>query len=328
MLIKHPSDIKPSEITSESDYQNRRTFLQKIGKIGAATAIGLGTTQLIACQDSTSANSNALPDIYQDYPNLAQHAFSTQETLTDYEKITNYCNFYEFGPSKSAPSFYSFMMQTRPWTVDIEGEVEKSLTLDIEDILRDYPLQEYIYRMRCVEGWSMVIPWIGFPLADLIKRCKPTSNAKYVHFVTLHNPQQMIGQTREVLNWPYEEGLRMDEAMHPLTILSVGLYGNTLLNQNGAPIRLVVPWKYGFKSIKSIVKIRFTEKQPISTWTKSAENEYGFYANVNPEVDHPRWSQSKERRIGEYFKRETLMFNGYAEQVASLYSGMDLHKYF
>ncbi len=325
MLIKPPNDIKPSEITSESHYQNRRTFLQQILKITAT--ISLASTQLTACQSKTDTSSDLLQN-YRDFPNLSRHPLRTEENLSDYQKITNYCNFYEFGSSKSAPSFYSFLMQTRPWTIDIEGEIEKPFTLDIEDILRDFPLQEYVYRMRCVEGWSMVIPWVGFPLADLIKRCKPTSNAKYVHFITLHNPQQMRAQTRDVLDWPYEEGLRIDEAVHPLTILSVGLYGNQLLNQNGAPIRLVVPWKYGFKNIKSIVKIRFTEKQPISTWTKSVPNEYGFYANVNPEVDHPRWSQSKERRIGEYFKRNTLLFNGYAEQVASLYSGMDLRQYF
>ncbi|WP_353570000.1 protein-methionine-sulfoxide reductase catalytic subunit MsrP [Candidatus Albibeggiatoa sp. nov. BB20] len=328
MLIKPPTDIKPSEITAESDYKNRRQFLQQMGKFAAASAIGLGASQLTACQNPSNAVAESLQS-YQDYPDIVRHAFSTQEDITAYEKITSYCNFYEFGPSKSAPSFYSFLLQTRPWTIEIEGEVEKPFTLDIEDILQAFPLQEYIYRMRCVEGWSMVIPWIGFPLADLIKRCKPTSNAKYVHFVSLHDPQQMIGQTKDVLDWPYEEGLRIDEAVHPLTILSVGLYGNNLLNQNGAPIRLVVPWKYGFKSIKSVVKLRFTEKQPISTWTKSAADEYGFYANVNPEVSHPRWSQSKERRIGkDYFKRKTLMFNGYAEQVASLYSDMDLHKHF
>jgi len=327
MLIKRPSDIKPSEITPESTYQNRRQFMQQTGKL--ALAVGLGASQLTACQNPTDAAvASELPETYQDYPNLSRHALSTKEPLTEYNKIANYCNFYEFGPSKSAPSVYSVLMQTRPWTVEIMGEVEKPFILDIEDILQDFPLQEYIYRLRCVEGWSMVIPWIGFPLVDLIKKCKPTSKAKYVHFETLHNPQQMIGQTMDVLDWPYEEGLRMDEATHPLTILSVGLYGNQLLNQNGAPIRLVVPWKYGFKSIKSIVKIRFTEQQPISTWTKSAADEYGFYANVNPEVSHPRWSQSRERRIGEYFKRDTLMFNGYTEQVASLYSDMDLHKHF
>ncbi|MCV6638052.1 protein-methionine-sulfoxide reductase catalytic subunit MsrP [Candidatus Albibeggiatoa sp. nov. NOAA] len=328
MLIKSPSDIKPSEITSESDYKNRRQFLQQMGKVAAATAITLGTTtQLTACQGATNTGMD-LPEKYRDYPDITRHALSTKEKLTDYDSITSYCNFYEFGTSKSAPSFYSILMQTRPWTVEVEGEVEKPLTLNIEDILRRFALQEYVYRLRCVEGWSMVIPWVGFPLADLIKYCKPTSNAKYVHFVSLHNPEQMIGQKRDVLDWPYEEGLRIDEATHPLTIMSVGMYGNELLNQNGAPIRLVVPWKYGFKSIKSVVKLRFTEKQPVSTWTKSAEDEYGFYANVNPEVDHPRWSQGKERRIGEYFKRKTLLFNGYADQVASLYSGMDLHKHF
>ncbi|MDX1823997.1 MAG: protein-methionine-sulfoxide reductase catalytic subunit MsrP, partial [Thiohalomonadales bacterium] len=219
-------------------------------------------------------------------------------------------------------------MKVKPWSIVIEGEVGKPGTYSLEDILKPQPLEERIYRLRCVEGWSMVIPWVGFPLGDVIKRFEPTSRAKYVEFTTLYRPSEMPGQKRAVLDWPYVEGLRMDEAMHPLTIMAVGLYGEVLPNQNGAPLRLVVPWKYGFKSIKSIVKIRLTEQQPVSTWTRAAPNEYGFYANVNPEVDHPRWSQARERRLGEFRKRKTLMFNGYADQVASLYTGMDLRKYY
>ncbi len=219
-------------------------------------------------------------------------------------------------------------MRNRPWTVRVEGEINRPKIYEIDELFKVAPLEERIYRMRCVEGWSMVIPWVGFQLSDLIKRSEPTANAKYVEFTTLKDPMQMPGQRLSVLNWPYIEGLRKDEAMHPLTILAVGLYGEILPNQNGAPIRLVVPWKYGFKGAKSIVRIRFVEKQPVSAWTKAAPNEYGFYSNVNPNVDHPRWSQAKERRIGEFFKRPTLIFNGYADQVAQLYAGMDLRKYY
>jgi sulfoxide reductase catalytic subunit YedY len=242
--------------------------------------------------------------------------------------VTHYNNFYEFGTDKYSPAKNAQALTTDPWSIAIEGEVEKPGILQLEDILKQQQLEERIYRLRCVERWSMVVPWIGFPLANLIKQAKPTSRAKYIEFETLYRPKEMVGQQRSVLDWPYVEGLRMDEAMHPLTILAVGLYGEVMPKQNGAPIRLVVPWKYGFKSIKSIVKIRFTEKQPVSSWTRAASNEYGFYSNVNPNVDHPRWSQRKERRLGEFFMRDTLMFNGYAEQVASLYKGMDLKKYF
>ena len=254
--------------------------------------------------------------------------FDTTESLTSFDKITNYNNFYEFGTDKYSPAKNAQALTTDLWSIQIEGEVEKAGTLHLEDILKQHTLEERIYRLRCVERWSMVIPWIGFPLADLIKQAKPTSKAKYVQFETLNRPSEMNGQQRNVLDWPYVEGLRIDEAMNPLTIMAVGLYGETLPKQNGAPLRLVVPWKYGFKSIKSIVKISFTEKQPVSSWIKAASNEYGFYANVNPDVDHPRWSQRKERRIGEFLKRKTLPFNGYADQVASLYSGMDLKKHF
>ena len=254
--------------------------------------------------------------------------YSTDEKLTEYKSVTTYNNFYEFGTDKYSPAKYAHQLTTSPWSVTIEGEVKKPGKYTLEDILKPHTLEERIYRLRCVEGWSMVIPWIGFSLADLIKRFEPTSRAKYVQFTTLYRPAEMPGLSRAVLDWPYVEGLRMDEAMHPLTLLAVGLYGKVMPKQNGAPIRLVVPWKYGFKSIKSIVKISFVEKEPPTTWNLAAANEYGFYSNVNPEVDHPRWSQRRERRIGEYLKRDTLMFNGYAEQVAQLYTGMDLKKYF
>jgi len=250
------------------------------------------------------------------------------ESTNSFEQITTYNNFYEFGVDKSDPARNAHTLRTRPWAVAIEGNVHEPRVLGIEEILGWFPLEERIYRMRCVEAWSMVIPWLGFPLADFIKRLDPTSSAKFVAFTTLHDPEQMPGQRSGVLDWPYVEGLRMDEAMHPLAFLAVGLYGKTLPNQNGAPLRLVVPWKYGFKGCKSIVSIRFMEEQPVTTWNRAAPNEYGFYANVNPNVDHPRWSQATERRIGEYKRRKTLAFNGYAAEVAHLYSGMDLRKYF
>jgi methionine sulfoxide reductase catalytic subunit len=253
---------------------------------------------------------------------------SAADEKTPLADVTTYNNFYEFGTSKDEPAKNAHTLRTRPWTVRCEGEMQKPQTLDIETILKRYPLEERIYRMRCVEAWSMVIPWVGFPLASLVKDLEPTSKAKYVAFESLADKEQMPGVKRAVLDWPYVEGLRMDEAMHPLTILAVGLYGQALPNQNGAPLRLVVPWKYGFKGIKSIVRIRFTETQPPTAWNKQAPNEYGFYANVNPDVDHPRWSQAKERRIGDFLKRKTLPFNGYADQVAQLYAGMDLRKMF
>ncbi len=258
----------------------------------------------------------------------APAAFRTDEPPTPFKHVAGYNNFYEFGTDKYSPAERAAGLRTEPWSVTVEGECEKPGAYTLEDILRPHPLEERIYRLRCVEGWSMVIPWVGFPLAGLLKRFAPTSRAKYVEFTTLYDPEQMPGQRRRVLDWPYVEGLRMDEAMHPLTLLAVGLYGEVLPNQNGAPLRLVVPWKYGFKSIKSIVRIRFTERQPLTSWMKASPREYGFYANVNPTVDHPRWSQARERRIGEFFKRKTLMFNGYAEQVAHLYRGMDLRRYF
>ncbi len=255
-------------------------------------------------------------------------AYSTNEEQTPHQHVTEYNNFYEFGTDKYSPAQKAHSLTTHPWSVTIEGEVAKPGTYNLEDILKPHTLEERIYRLRCVERWSMVIPWVGFPLGDLIKRFEPTSKAKFVEFSTLYRPEEMPGQNRRVLEWPYVEGLRMDEAMHPLSIMAVGLYGEVLPNQNGAPMRLVVPWKYGFKSIKSIVKIRFTDQQPVSSWTRAAPHEYGFYANVNPEVDHPRWSQARERRLGELLKRKTLLFNGYADEVASLYRGMDLSKYY
>jgi sulfoxide reductase catalytic subunit YedY len=253
---------------------------------------------------------------------------ATDEASTPYDDITQYNNFYEFGTGKDDPAKHAHLLKTSPWSVSVDGACAKPGKLTLEDILKPHPNQERIYRLRCVEGWSMVIPWLGFPLADLLKRFEPTSQAKYVRFETLVDPKQMPGQKRQVLEWPYTEGLRIDEAMHPLSFIATGLYGKALLGQNGAPLRLVVPWKYGFKSIKSIVRISFVEQEPHTSWGRSAPGEYGFYSNVNPDVDHPRWSQRKERRIGEFRKRDTLMFNGYAEQVASLYSGMDLRKHF
>jgi sulfoxide reductase catalytic subunit YedY len=254
--------------------------------------------------------------------------YSADEAPTPYGDVTSYNNFYEFGTDKSDPAENARTLRPRPWTVAIEGEVHKPGVIDVEQLLAWFPLEERVYRMRCVEAWSMVIPWVGFPLGDLLKRVEPTSRARYVAFTTLLDPEQMPEQRRHVLDWPYVEGLRIDEAMHPLTILAVGLYGKVLPNQNGAPLRLVVPWKYGFKGIKSIVKISLTEEQPPTTWNVAAAQEYGFYANVNPAVDHPRWSQATERRIGEFRRRPTLPFNGYAEQVAGLYAGMDLRRFF
>jgi len=247
---------------------------------------------------------------------------------TPYKDVTTYNNYYEFGTDKGDPSANAGGFTTRPWTVRFEGEIAKPQTLAIDELLKWFPLEERVYRMRCVEAWSMVIPWVGFPLADLVKRLEPTPKAKFVAFTSLRDPGRMPGQQRRVLEWPYVEGLRLDEALNPLAILAVGLYGRVLPNQNGAPLRLVVPWKYGFKGIKAIVSVSFVEKQPPTTWSRKAPEEYGFYANVNPEVDHPRWSQAKERRIGEFFRRKTLPFNGYAEQVAQLYTGMDLRKSF
>lgn len=317
MLIKRPDDIKSSEITDKELYLNRRQFI-RTASLGAA---GLGSGLLVPGLLGPMSEARGATKL----TGVGKSAFSTDEPLTPLKDITSYNNFYEFGTGKSDPQRNSKDFKTRPWTVTVEGEVHKPKTFGIEELLK-LPLEERVYRMRCVEAWSMVIPWIGFELSHLIKAVEPTAKAKYIQFVTLHDPEQMPGQRRGVLDWPYLEGLRMDEAMNPLAILGVGLYGEVLPNQNGAPIRVVVPWKYGFKSIKSIVKVRFVEKQPATAWNVAGPQEYGFYSNVNPTVNHPRWTQASERRIGDFFRRKTLMFNGYEEQVAHLYKGMDLTK--
>ena len=307
MLIKRPDDIQSSEITPQKIYLERRRFLQ--------TTAGLAAASLLTSPSDAATHLKYTP-----------MAVKPTDSLTTLEDVTHYNNFYEFGTDKYTPAQRAQELTVTPWSVALEGEIKKPRVFTLEDILKTQPLEERIYRMRCVEGWSMVIPWIGFPLAALLKRVEPTSRAKFVEFTTVMRPTEMSGQKTGVLNWPYVEGLRIDEAMHPLTILAVGLYGDVLPKQNGAPLRLVVPWKYGFKNIKSIVKIRLVEQQPVSTWTQANPTEYGFYSNVNPEVDHPRWSQRRERRIGEFGKRDTLMLNGYADQVANLYQGMDLRK--
>ena len=317
MLIRHHTDVPASEITPKNLFQQRRTFLRQTVVSAIPSSILAISTPSLA-QDRGEKLSGVTPSRY-----------SIDDKQTPYTAITTYGNFYEFGPDKSDPGRLApRLLKTRPWTVLIDGEVRKPKSFSVEDLLRIAPLEERIYRLRCVEGWSMVIPWVGFPLSELIKRCDVTGNARFVEFYTLADAQQMPYVRTPFLDWPYKEAVRMDEAMHPLTILAVGLYGEIMPNQNGAPIRLVVPWKYGFKGAKSIVRIRFVERQPETVWTLSGGGEYGFYANVNPEVDHRRWSQASERRIGEFFKRKTLMFNGYADQVAALYSGMDLRKQF
>ncbi len=318
MLIKKQPDIPASEITDEKLYLGRRAFIRSALMATAATAVG----GLAAAQPGSGQQRPPKLEGVRKGP------FGTSETQTPYESITTYNNFYEFGTDKFSPSALAGSLKTHPWTVKVDGEVNQPGDYQLEDLIKPYALEERVYRMRCVEGWSMVIPWVGFPLGDLIKRADPTSRAAFVEFTTLYDPRQMPGQRTFVLKWPYVEGLRLDEAMHPLTILAVGLYGVALPNQDGAPLRLVVPWKYGFKGIKSIVRIRLVDRQPMNTWQLSNPHEYGFYSNVNPEVDHPRWSQATERRIGEFFKRKTVMFNGYGDQVASLYTGMDLRKNF
>jgi sulfoxide reductase catalytic subunit YedY len=324
MLIKKPADIRESEVTPRDLYLRRREFLKVAGNTAlAVTAAGAIGGVLTNTEDAAAQNPNA-----EKLENVKKSAFSTDEKVNSYKDITTYNNFYEFGLDKGDPARYAGSLRPRPWSVVVEGQCAKPGNYNIEDIMKWFPLEERIYRLRCVEAWSMVIPWIGFPLGDFIKRFEPTSKAKYVKFTTLVDFQQMPGQREPALKWPYVEGLRMDEAMHPLTILAVGLYGEVLPNQNGAPIRLVVPWKYGFKSIKSIVRVTFQENEPLNTWKQTRAEEYGFYANVNPDVDHPRWSQKSERRLGEFFRRKTLPFNGYADQVASLYAGMDLRKYY
>ena len=320
MLIKKAEDVRSSEITSKSLYLNRRKFLAGAAIAGVAAATGAGLREIV--MPSTTVLAGAKID------GIKKSPLSTTETVTPYKDVTHYNNYYEFSTSKDEPAELAKNFRTRPWKVKVDGLVDKKQDLDVDTILKMAPPEERIYRHRCVEGWSIVVPWVGFSLSELIKRVNPTSKAKFVEFTTLYDLNQMPGQQRHVLEWPYVEGLRMDEAMHPLALLCFGMYGEELPNQDGAPLRIIVPWKYGFKSAKAIVRIRFTDKQPVNTWNISAPMEYGFYSNVNPNVDHPRWSQAKERRLGEFLKRPTLMFNGYGDQVASLYNGMDLKKNF
>ena len=320
MLIKMADDIRSSEITPKSVYLNRRKFLAGTAVAGASAVLGVGLKETLFPSSKVFAGNKI--------NGIQKSSFSTTETITPYNDVTHYNNYYEFGTEKEQPAELAKNFRTRPWKIKIEGQVEKKQELDVDEIIKMAPPEERIYRHRCVEAWSIVVPWVGFSLSELIKRVKPTSKAKFVEFTTLFDMGRMPGQQRQVLDWPYVEGLRMDEAMNPLALLCFGMYGEDLPNQDGAPIRVVVPWKYGFKCAKAIVKIRFTDYQPRNTWNIMAPQEYGFYANVNPNVDHPRWSQAKERRLGEFLKRPTLMFNGYADQVASLYNGMDLKKNF
>ena len=322
-----PPEPPSSEITPEGLYSNRRRFLRDAALFTATVAgAGGGLLWLTGGLHRTRGREISAPAPGSKRATPAAGPYDTTEPKTPLADVTDYNNFYEFGSSKDDPARYAGSLRTRPWTVAVEGEVLRPRTWDIDTLLTAFPLQDRVYRMRCVEAWSMVIPWTGFPLGDLIRAAEPTSNAKYVAFTTLFDPAQMPGQRRSYLEWPYVEGLRLDEALHPLTILAAGLYGRMLPNQNGAPLRLVVPWKYGFKGIKSIVRIALVRDQPPTTWNIVAPDEYGFYANVNPAVDHPRWSQATERRIGELSRRPTLPFNGYAEQVAALYTGMDLRR--
>ncbi len=309
MLIKKPDDIASSEITPEREYVNRRSFLKLAGGVGAIAAGGALAPRLL---ESALVTGDGPPD----------------DTPNSWDQITSYNNYYEFGTDKADPKANAQGLRTRPWSIEVSGLCTKPGHYDCDDLFKPANRVDRVYRLRCVEAWSMVIPWNGYVLGDILKRFEPAPGAKYVKFTTLYDPRQMPGQQRPVLQWPYVEGLRMDEAMHPLALLVTGLYGRPLPNQDGAPVRLVVPWKYGFKGIKAIVKIEFVEQQPMTAWMLAASDEYGFYANVNPTVDHPRWTQSVERRIGEFRRRPTLMFNGYGDQVASMYAGMDLRKYF
>jgi sulfoxide reductase catalytic subunit YedY len=334
MILKRGPDIRSSEITDERHYVHRREFM----RLTCAASVAAATAPLIqACgrrNTPSGSERNTLPDgpfAAGGLPlaDVKPKVVWTDETWNTFDQITSYNNFYEFGTGKGDPSRYAGRLRTNQWTVTIDGLCDRPADYVVEDLVKPQALEERVYRLRCVEGWSMVIPWIGVPLAGILRRARPKSNAAFVEFTTLLRPQQMPGQSQPILQWPYTEGLRLDEAMHPLTIVAVGLYGKTLHNQNGAPLRLVVPWKYGFKSIKSIVRIRFVSAQPRTAWNTANAGEYGFYANVNPGVDHPRWSQARERRLPEIFgRRPTLMFNGYGDQVASMYSGMDLGRDF
>ena len=329
-MPRSPDEPKSAEITPEQVYQRRREFMRNAALAGV-TAAGVGGSLLFLTggaqrrRDREARIEATKPAPLEGQKNSE---LSTDEPRTPYADVTSYNNFYEFGLDKSDPAASAHTLVTKPWTLRVDGEVRAPRSLDLDELRGWFPVEERVYRLRCVEAWSMVIPWLGFPLAALLRRLEPTSRAKYVAFTTLHDPEHMPGQRERVLDWPYVEGLRIDEAMHPLTLLAVGLYGKSLPNQNGAPIRLVVPWKYGFKSIKSVVRISLTEQAPPTTWNLAAPAEYGFYANVNPQVDHPRWSQASERRIGELARRPSLPFNGYAEQVASLYTGLDLRRNF
>ena len=326
-LIKNPDQHHPlsSEITPREAFEQRRLLLRGLSTAVAGTALATWAGREAMAQTAAPGKLARLAST----PSRVAGAM-TMEKASSYQDASTYNNYYEFGTDKADPAKNAGSLRTRPWSVTVEGEVGKPGVFDLEALLKLSPMEERLYRMRCVEGWSMVIPWVGYSLAELIKKVEPNSRAKYVEFVTLADKSQMPGLRSGVLDWPYVEGLRLDEAMHPLALLSFGMYGEVLPNQNGAPVRLVVPWKYGFKSAKSIVKIRFVEKQPVSSWTRSAAQEYGFFSNVNPQVDHPRWSQGTERRIGEgglfAKKRPTLMFNGYEAQVGQLYAGMDLVK--
>jgi methionine sulfoxide reductase catalytic subunit len=320
MLLKTASDIRPSEITPQSVYLNRRKFIARGSAAMAGLAMSRTLLELLSPSQKVQAGTKLNAAI--------KSPFSTNEKQTPYNDVTHYNNFYEFGVGKEEPAEKAGNFKTSPWTLTVDGAVGKPRTFDLDSLMKLAPLEERIYRHRCVEAWSIVVPWIGFPLNVLVKQVEPTSKAKYVAFQSLYDPKQMPAAHHAGIPFPYVEGLRMDEAMHQLAILCFGMYGEALPNQDGAPVRLVVPWKYGFKSIKSIVKISFVEAQPPTTWNLANPREYGFYSNVNPNVDHPRWSQAKERRLGEFFRRPTLMFNGYGDQVAQLYAGMDLRKYF
>lgn len=328
MLIRNsrhhnPADIQSSEITPREVFESRRALL-KAGGFALLSVSAWGQKAAFAATEGSGKTGKSIAT-------YRKTSYGAGEKLTSYEDVTTYNNFYEFGTDKSDPAIHSTLFKPRPWSIRIEGEVKKPKTISIEDLMKLAPLEERIYRHRCVEAWSMVVPWVGLPLAALVKWAEPTGNAKFIEFFSANDSQTMPGTRVPILDWPYTEGLRMDEAMHPLTLLAVGLYGEILPNQNGAPVRLVMPWKYGFKGAKSIVKICFVEKMPITTWAKTNPREYGFYANVNPNVDHPRWTQSSEKRIGAGLfagRVKTQMFNGYAEQVAQLYAGMDLKKHF
>lgn len=320
MLIRKAPDLTYADVTPKSAYLNRRKFLQAMGIVGATAVAGRRLVELAVPPQTVFAGAK--------YSNLAKSPFSTTEKETPYDDVTHYNNFYEFGTDKGDPAKNSQKFQTSPWTVSVEGEVEKPRKFSMDEILKIAPLEERIYRHRCVEAWSIVVPWIGFSLSNLVKLVEPKPKAQFVAFQSFYDPRQMPQGRWAGIDFPYVEGLRMDEAMNPLTLLCVGMYGESLPNPDGAPVRMVIPWKYGFKSIKSVVKIKFQSKMPPTTWNLAASNEYGFYSNVNPNVDHPRWSQAKERRLGEIFRRPTLMFNGYGDQVASMYSAMDLRKYY